>query len=174
MKKEILLWAIGLMLFLPTQAQKINAETSKVTFEIGNMAFRVVEGSFTEMSGEIRFNATDLSSASFKVCINPETVDTDNKKRDDHLKNEDFFHTSKYPSICFESTTIKKGENGFIAVGQLTMHGVTKEVQIPFTYEKNTFTGTLNLNRLDYQIGEDTSTFMVADEVSITITCQVN
>ena len=88
-KKEILLWAIALILFLPTQAQKINTETSKVTFEIGNMAFRVVNGSFKEMSGEIQFNASDLSSASFSVCINPETVDKDNKERDEDLKNED-------------------------------------------------------------------------------------
>lgn len=174
MRKEIWSWVIGLMLFLPTQAQKINAETSKVTFEIGNMAFRVVDGSFKEMSGQINFNVADLSTSTFNVCINPETVDTDNKKRDEHLKNEDFFNTAKYPTICFESTEIKKGDNGFIAIGKLTMHGVTKEVQIPFSYDQNTFTGTLNLNRLDYNVGEDTSTFMVADEVAITIICNVN
>lgn len=174
MKKTILSMAFSLLTMVSIYAQKINSTSSKVEFEIGNMAFRVVEGSFGEMTGKIEFNASNLSTSTFNVCINPATVNTDNEKRDTHLKNEDFFDVAKYPTICFESSRIEKTESGYVAYGKLTLHGATKDVEIPFTYADNVFKGTLNLNRLDYKLGEDTSTFMVADEVEITITCHLN
>jgi polyisoprenoid-binding protein YceI len=174
MRKNLLTLAFGLLALITVQAQRINTTSSKVEFEIGNMAFRVVDGSFGEMSGQIQFNPANLSASTLNVCINPATVNTDNEKRDEHLKNEDFFDVTKYPTICFESTRIEKNESGYVAYGKLTLHRITKEIEIPFTYSKNEFKGTLNINRLDYNLGENTSTFMVADEVEITITCLIN
>lgn len=154
-------------------AQSIVTEKSMVNFEIGNMKFKTVEGTFSGMKGEVNFNSADISGSNFEVCIDAASVNTGNKKRDDHLRNEDFFHVDKYPTICFESTSITKNGTGFVAKGNLSMHGVTKQVEIPFTYNNNTFTGTLELKRLDYKVGESTGTFMVSNPVEMTITCVV-
>ncbi len=151
------------------KAQHINTETSKVSFEVSNMKFRTVEGTFSGMTGTANFDASDLKNSVFDICIDASTVNTENEKRDTHLKNEDFFHVDKHPQICFVSTSISKTNTGFEATGNLSMHGVTKVVTVPFTYENKTIKAKLDINRLDYKVGEDFGTFMVGNEVEIWI-----
>jgi polyisoprenoid-binding protein YceI len=153
--------------------QSIDSDKSMVSFEIGNMKVRTVEGSFSNMKGSIRFNPDDPGNASFEVCIDASTIQTGNKKRDKHLREEDFFDVGRYPDICFTSRSTLESDGEYIAQGELTMNGVTKTVQIPFEFSEDTFSGTLSLNRLDYNIGEKTGTFMVSNEVSINIVCQL-
>lgn len=153
--------------------QEIDQEKSKVTFEISNMKVRTVNGSFSGMKGTIKFNPKDLKNSSFSVCVDAATVNTDNTKRDDHLRTEDFFFVSKYPVICFESELIQKTSTGYMVKGKLTIHGVTKQVTVPFTFENNVLKGSGKINRLDYGIGVDTGTAMVGDEVTITVVCQL-
>jgi len=161
-----------LVLSAPTIfGQPINSAASLVEFEIKNMKFRTVDGTFAGMQGTVQFDLANLESSRFDVCIDASTINTGKKKRDDHLRNEDFFHVEKYPNICYSSKSIAKNENAYITRGNLTMNGVTRAVEIAFTISDNTFTGTLTLNRLDYNVGEGTGTFMVGDEVSATITC---
>ncbi|MEL6865777.1 MAG: YceI family protein [Bacteroidota bacterium] len=170
------LFLFGLLLFaLPflSHGQTINTAESKVTFKVSNMAFRTVDGSFTGMNGTVDFTTADLSNSNFEVCVDANTVNTDNKKRDDHLRKDDFFHVEKYPTICFQSQEIKQSDTGFTTKGALTMHGVSKEVEIPFTFENNQFTGQLTVDRLDYKVGEGTGGFMVGKEIEITIICVV-
>ena len=154
----------------PIFAQSINQEASKVTFEIGNMRFRTVEGTFSGMSGTVQFNEQNIGNATFEVCIDAKSIDTGNNKRDNHLRKEDFFHVEKYPTICFQSKSIAKSADGFTAEGTLTMHGVSKTVQIPFTYTNKTFKGTLSLERLDYEVGPG-SGLMVDKTVDLEIVC---
>lgn len=163
-----------LSVFSITNAQTINTEKSKVTFEIGNMKINTVKGSFHGMKGTVVFNKLDLSNSTFNVCIDASTVDTENEKRDNHLRTEDFFNVEKYPVICFNSESIRKTSKGYVTRGKLTMHGVTKTVDIPFTFDKITFKGKIKLNRLDFNVGNNTSTFMVSNEVVISIFCTVN
>lgn len=153
--------------------QTINTEKSVVNFKIGNMGVRTVKGSFKGLTGELTFQPDKLPSSGFNVCIKTATVDTDNKKRDDHLRTADFFDAEKYPSICFKSTEVKKSDKGYTATGKLSMHGITKEIQIPFSYKDDKLTGTLTLNRLDYKVGESTGKFMVGNEVEIIIECYI-
>jgi len=150
-------------------AQSLNSDKSLVNFSIKNMKVRTVKGTFTGMKGEIRFDENDLDKASFKVSVDAATVNTDNKKRDDHLRNEDFFHVEEYPQISFESTSIELTSSGFNTKGLLTMHGVTREVKIPFSFSDNQFVGTLDVNRFDYKIGEDTGTTSVAETATLEI-----
>lgn len=174
MKKVITLAAILLMAVTPSAGQNINADKSLVDFKIRNMRMRDVTGTFKGMAGTVKFNPDNLQASDFDVCITPATVNTDNKKRDEHLQGGDFFDVSKHPGICFRSSQVSKAGNGYTARGKLTMFGVTKEVEMPFTFENNTFKGTLNLKRLDYKVGEKTGTFMVGDDVEIHITCVLN
>ncbi|MBN2281049.1 MAG: YceI family protein [Candidatus Marinimicrobia bacterium] len=153
------------------QAQIIDRENSIVNFSVSNMRVNIVTGSFKGMDGEIKFDEKDLKNSSFNVCIEAATVNTENVKRDAHLRNKDFFHVEKYPKICFESSNITKTENGFFTIGKLTMHGITKEEKGEFLFDGKKFWGKVKVHRLDYQIGKGTNTFMVGDEVDLEIIC---
>lgn len=155
------------------QAQSVILETSKVTFKIGNMGVRTVEGSIIGMKGSINFDAKNLKASSFNVTVDPATIDTKDKKRDDHLRTADFFDVKKYKEIKFQSESFSKSKTGYVVKGKMTMHGVTKTVSIPFTFDGKTFKGSIKMKRLDYKIGEDTNTFMITDELEATIICNV-
>lgn len=174
MKKAFSLFAIILGFVSLASAQTINIEKSVVHFKIGSMGFKTVKGTFDGMRGVVVFDPKNLAAARFDVCLDASTVCTGIKKRDEHLRNEDFFEVDRYPHICFQSAEIVKTNDGYKAVGDLVMHGVTRKVEIPFSYAGGTFQGSLNLKRLDYKVGEDTGTFMVSDEVEITIICYLN
>lgn len=160
---------IALSSFVVVLQLKVDTSKSKVTFEIGNMKVKTVEGGFDKMTGKITFDPNDLKSSRFQACILVSSLNTGNEKRDEHLMKEDFFEEGKYPKICFISSKISKATEGYTAEGKLTMHGVTKVVKIPFSYTNEVFKGSLKLNRYDYKVGEETGTFMVSNEVNIQI-----
>jgi polyisoprenoid-binding protein YceI len=160
--------------FSLAQAQTIDTSKSVIEFKISNLGLNTVKGTFKNMTGDFKFNPADLDNSNFDICIESATVDTGNDKRDEHLRTADFFDVEKYPNICFKSTSVMKQDGKFLTKGNLTMHGVTKMVEIPFEFTNNTFSGYFELERLDYGIGEDTGTFMVGSTAKITITCVVN
>ncbi|MGB1307738.1 MAG: YceI family protein [Oceanihabitans sp.] len=160
---------------LNTQAQQtINSKKSFVKFNITGGGFFKVKGTFTGMQGTFNLDTNSLEESNFNICIAATTINTKNKKRDAHLRDPDFFNVEKYPEICFTSSTITKTANSYITKGELTLHGVTKTVEIPFTFTNNTFKGNLIINRFDYKLGEDFGTFRVGKEAKITIECVVN
>lgn len=154
-------------------AQTINTQTSKVTFSLSNLGLRTVEGTLTGMKGNISFNEADLSICTFDVCVDAATIDTDNQKRDNHLRKDDFFDVENYPSICFASESVSKTQNGYLAKGKLTMHGITKPFKIPFTFDGSTFVGNVELKRKDFGVGSGYNNFMVGNNVNVNITCSV-
>lgn len=176
MKKITLLLAIFFLASLPSiQAQQtINQERSKINFHITGGGIFKVKGTFTGMQGDFTLDTSSLENAKFNICVDAATINTKNKKRDAHLRNPDFFEVEKHPNICFISSTVTKTTNGFITKGKLTIHGVTKEVEIPFTFSKNTFVGDLVINRFDYDLGKEFGTMRVGTEATVTIVCVVN
>lgn len=155
-------------------AQSINSAESKAAFTATNMRWMEVEGTFTGLNGEIKFDEANLGESSFNVCLDAASVNTENQKRDDHLRNADFFDVEKYPTICFQSSSISSSKNGFVTNGTLEMHGVSNDVSIEFTHNNGTFVGDLKLKRYDYGVGADTGTFMVGNEIIIKITAVTN
>ncbi|MFK7907005.1 MAG: YceI family protein [Chitinophagales bacterium] len=153
-------------------AQNIQSEQSQVSFEISNMGFNTVEGSFKGMKGTVDFRPQDLSNSNFNVCVDATTVNTGNSTRDKHLRNEKHFEVEKYPTICFVSSTVTQSNSGYITQGKLTMHGITKEVEIPFTYSNQQFLGEITVDRLDYGIGPKGG-FMMGRTVDLEIKCVV-
>ncbi len=156
-------------------SQKINTLESEVAFTIGNM-FGSVEGKIDGMKGTIKFDPSNLSLSSFNVCIDPISIDTENEKRDNHLKSQDFFHVKKYTTICFVSKSIIRKGKTYQTTGELTLHGVTNTITIPFEVSKSndkiTFTGDLEINRFDYEL-EYGNSFMVGKTVDVKIVAVV-
>ncbi len=153
------------------EAQTILTEKSTVNFSIKNLAINTVKGSFGGMKGEINFDRENLSDASFNVCIDANSINTGITKRDEHLRKEDFFDVEKYPTICFTSTNIINSKMGYTARGNLTLHGVTKEVTIPFTIKGSTFVGNIEILRKDFGVGANYGGFTVGKTVKIEIIC---
>lgn len=170
MKKAIIALAfLWMQSGLTLTAESVNKENLKIRFEVGNLKFRTVEGSFEALGGEVNFDASRAENASFDVCIDASTVNTGNDRRDKNLKTEDYFHVEEFPAICFKSDSVEETEEGYLAKGKLTMMGVTREVEIPFTHENGELSGELNISRYDYNLAPDVGTGKVSEEVKIFI-----
>jgi polyisoprenoid-binding protein YceI len=112
-------------------------------------------GVFTKLTGNIAFDEHDLSASRFDVTVDAASINTGNGMKNKKAKGEKFFDTDKYPQIKFVSEKISKTATGYEVKGTLDMHGVKKEVTIPFTFANNTFTGSFAVNRLDYNVGPE-------------------
>ncbi len=109
-------------------------------------------GEFTGLKGTISFDPKDLASSKFNTSIDVASINTGNGMKNTHAKSDKWFDANKYPTITFNSNSISKTSTGYQATGMLDMHGVQKEITIPFTFEKNEFAGSFEVNRLDYNI----------------------
>jgi len=102
---------------------------SHVGFSVRHMMVSNTRGSFEKFSGSIVGNPSDATTAKVEVIIHAASLNTQNPNRDEHLRSADFFDVAKYPTITFQSKRIEKvGEGKLRVIGDLAMHGVTKEV----------------------------------------------
>ena len=101
---------------------------SGVNFKISHIGLSWIYGRFNIYSGSFVLDPDDAGKCSFQLKIETESVDTNNKKRDEHLRTPDFFNAKQFPLITFESTGVKAIKDGYEVTGNLTMHGVTKPV----------------------------------------------
>lgn len=147
----------------------IDTSHSKVSFSIKKLGFITIKGAVSDIQGDIVFNENDLESSYFKVSVSTVTIDTGNTKRDEHLKSNDFFYVKEFPIISFQSTSIKKENDHFIAVGELTMLNKTQEIRIPFISQNGALIGNFKINRLDYELGKKFPTYIVGKTVQINI-----
>ena len=141
-----------------------------------------VKGKFTDFAIVLNHDEKDITKSSVSVVIKATSIDTGIERRDAHLRNADFFDVEKFPEITFKSERIEKKGKQFIAHGPLTMHGVTKQIALPFTVT-GTFKNPTNnktsmgysakmvLNRKDFGINysrQDNPTFL-GDEITVEI-----
>jgi len=155
---------------------------SNVRFSLSHMVISEVEGNFAKYEGSVSTTKDDFSDASVNFKIDVNSINTNDEKRDAHLKNEDFFNTPKYPSIEFNSKSMKKvGDNKYKLTGDFTMMGVTKEVTFDLKYNgtiddpwgntKAGFKVSGNIDRTDwglkYNSTMDTGGLMIGEEVEI-------
>lgn len=135
---------VGLLLVAgSTYAQTtwtLDRNHSKVGFNVTHMAVSEVEGNFKDFDGTIVSKAADFNGADVTFTAKTASIDTDNEKRDGHLKSPDFFEAEKYPEITFKGTLAKDGGK-YKLKGDLTMHGVTKKVEFDVTYGGSVDTG---------------------------------
>lgn len=110
------------------ETYKIDPVHSSVGFSIRHFVSKV-PGTFTKFSGNITVDRDNLEKSSVEATVEVTSVNTANEKRDAHLQSPDFFDTAKFATATFKSKAWKKtGEDTFDVSGDLTLHGVTKEV----------------------------------------------
>ncbi len=112
----------------------VDASHSKMGFAVTHMMVSETEGKFKIYEGKVSSKTeTDFTDASIDFKIDVNSINTDDEKRDGHLKSPDFFDVAKFPNMTFKSTSMKanpKMKNSYILTGELTMHGVTKTVTL--------------------------------------------
>jgi len=111
----------------------IDPAHTNVNFAVGHLGISTVRGRFDDVAGSIVADAEKPANSSVKVTIKTASINTGVKMRDDHLRSADFFDAAKHPEITFVSTRIEEvGNGGFVAHGNLSMHGVTRPIALPF------------------------------------------
>lgn len=133
----VVLSAFALGLFATAQAATetytVDPVHSAIGFNIRHFVSKV-PGKFNKFSGTIVIDRDNLEKSSAEASIEVASLDTENQKRDDHVRSSDFFDAAKYPTITFKSTSWKKtGENTFDVSGNLTIKDVTKPVVLKAT-----------------------------------------
>lgn len=153
---------------------------SNIKFTITHLMVSDVEGSFKNFDAKITASKADFSDAVVELSADINSINTDNEQRDNHLKGPDFFDAAKYPTFNFKSTSFKKeSDKKYKVTGNLTLHGVTKEVTLDATYrgtvqhpmsKKNVagFKVAGAINRSDFGIGANFPSAMLSDEVAFT------
>jgi polyisoprenoid-binding protein YceI len=160
----------------------IDPTHSTLSFKIKHLMITNVSGSFKNFNAEVETNGTDFSTAAIQLKAEISSIDTNNTQRDGHLRTSDFFEAEKYPEMIFESTKVEKvDEENYHVIGNLTMKGVTKPVNLnvefggvtkdPWGSERAGFVITGKINRTDWGINFnsvlETGNLMLAEEVKI-------
>lgn len=166
----------------------VDKNHSKVGFSVNHMGISEVDGKFNDFTGTVVTTKEDFDNAKVTFSGKTASVDTDNERRDNHLKSPDFFDAEKYPEIKF-SGTLNKGqqEKTYTLKGDLTMKGVTKPVEFTVTHGGNVNTGqvakagfrfTGEINRHDYGLTWSktvpTGELVVGDIVTLDVRVEVD
>ena len=152
MKKSVFLLASVLIIvasaftFIQSLDWKIGDKYS-VKFDGGDP-----KGEFSGLKGTIKFDPAKLADSKFDVTVDVASINTGNGMQNTHAKSDKWLDAAKYPVIHFSSKSVAKTATGFETKGTLDFHGVQKEITIPFTFENNTFAGSFEVNRMDYNI----------------------
>ena len=156
--------ALTILFSVSIQAQTkwvIDASHSNIQFTVSHMVVAEVTGRFGEFSGTVTTTKDDFTDAKAEVVIKVSSINTDNTKRDEHLKADDFFDAVKFPEIKFFSKSVAKAvDDSYIIDGDLTMKGITKPIKLEAVYKgqvKDPWGGTRagwkaksSLDRFDY------------------------
>ena len=161
----------------------IDTAHSGVQFGVRHMMVSKVRGSFSKVAGKVTYDPKNLAATSIDATIDVNTVNTQDAKRDAHLKSPDFFNVEKFPTMTFKSKKVTAASGGNLTVlGDLTLHGVTKEVSLAVAPSEPVktpqgvrmgATATTKINRQDFGVTwsrqMDGGGVVVGDEVEITI-----
>jgi len=163
----------------------IDPDHSNLGFKIKHLMVSNVKGNFDKYFGIVEINEKDITKSKVEVTIDTNSVNTNVKKRDDHLRSADFFDVAKYPTMIFVSKKVTVvGPDKLKVTGEFTLHGVTKEVVLdlegptaeskdPWGNTRKGATATTRINRKDYGLtwnqALETGGVLVGDDVELTL-----
>jgi len=163
---------------------QIDSAHSSAQFSVTHLMISTVRGEFGKTAGTIEYDGKDVASIKADVTIDAASITTRNEGRDNDLKSDHFFDVAKFPTLTFKSKKVIPGTGGaFRLVGDLTMHGVTKEVTLEVTAPSKIIKGmrgesrvaasaTTKIIRQDFGLkwnGIVEGSAVVSDAVAITI-----
>ncbi|MDZ7370496.1 MAG: YceI family protein [candidate division KSB1 bacterium] len=165
----------------------VDASHTEIGFSVRHMVIAKVNGKFTEYSGEITLDPQNVEKAKVKGVVKAASIDTGNEARDNHLRSADFFDVEKYPEIVFETVSVKKDGERYKVIGNLTMRGVTKPIELlatiagpikdPWGSERLGVEATGVLNRTEWGLTWDrvmeTGGLVVGHEVELKLTAEL-
>ncbi len=166
----------------------IDQAHSTIGFSARHMGLSTVRGRFTKFEGTIEGDPDDITTAKARLEIDLASVDTGNADRDAHLRSADFFTVEEHPKMIFESTSVeRKDEDIYLVRGNLTINGVTKDVELeyehggratdPFGNDKigGTLTGQMKRSDwgLKWNVAVEAGGFLVSDKIKLEIDFQV-
>ena len=170
----------------PVRTFSIDQAHSEVAFQVRHLLSKV-RGRFSDFAGTIAFDAAHPEASAVNVTIQAATINTNEPKRDGHLRSDDFFAVETFPTLTFVSARVTAHRDGQYSVeGDLTIRDVTKRVILPVTFlgaakdpwgnEKVAFEAETTINRKDYGLNWnaalETGGFLVGDEVKVSLSIQ--
>ncbi len=183
MRQFLILVSVFVAVAVQAEIYDIDSEHSEVGFRVKHLVGKV-PGRFTKFSGTIDFTPGKPKIWKVDAAIDPASINTDNEKRDNHLRSADFFDVAKYPAMTFKSTKITIDKSELIKLyGELTMHGVTKPVVLnleiggtitdPWGNQKAGFSAKGEINRKDFGIvwnkTLDSGGLILGDDITVNI-----
>lgn len=166
---------------------QIDPSHSDVAFSVKHMMIAKVHGGFQKISGKLVYDTSSPAKSSVEVQIDAGSINTREARRDAHLKSADFFDVEKYPFITFKSRQFEKAGDGYKVVGDLTIHGVTKQITLdmespsdeikdPWGNLKMGISGATKIKRKDFGLtwnaALETGGVLVGDDINITLDVQ--
>jgi polyisoprenoid-binding protein YceI len=168
-----------------TTTWQIDPSHTAAQFAVKHLMISTVRGEFKGVTGTVNWDDQDVTKSTVDVTIDATTVNTGEPKRDAHLKSGDFFDAEKFPTMTFKSKKVEQVSTGKLKVtGDLTIHGVTKEVVLdvdgpaaavkdPWKNMRSALTATTKINRQDFGVkwnqNMDGGGVVVGNDVNITI-----
>lgn len=191
--RSILAVAAAVLLAFPAMAAPsqwaFDSHHSSAQFAVKHLMISTVRGEFHGLSGIVNWDDKDITKSTVEVTIDTTTVDTREPDRDKDLKSANFFDVAQYPTITFKSKKIElAGANKLKVTGDLTIHGVTKEVTLdvegptppikdPWGKQRTALNATTTINRQDFGVKwnktMDGGGVVVSDSVNITIDAEL-
>jgi len=178
---SVLVIAIALLFTLSAVSQdtwQIDPKHTAAQFSVRHLGISTVRGEFSKVSGSVQYDATNPGKSSIQATIEATSVNTRVEARDNDLRSPHFFDVEKYPTITFQSKKIEAAGAGRLKVtGNLTIHGVTKEVVLDVdgpspaikdrAGERMGASATTKINRMDF--GVSGAPGVAGDEITITL-----
>jgi polyisoprenoid-binding protein YceI len=150
---------------------KFNQKESHVIFIAKNLGLNV-SGKITGMQVTGHYDEANVLESKLIGTLDVSTINTGIDMRDNHLRSDDYFDVKKYSTITFRTKSIITEGSALVAIGDLTIKGVTKEERIKFTVERKealrVFTGDIIIQRRDYELGGNTALVM-ADTIRVRV-----
>ncbi|MCI0660845.1 MAG: YceI family protein [Acidobacteria bacterium] len=170
----LLLLLLSITAYAQTKPHVVDKSHSQINF-IGEARFISAHGFFDKWEADVMFDPASIESSSFKITIEAASINTRVQRRDDHLRSKDFFEVEKYPQITLVSKKVSKiGDQKYNVTADLTLHGVTKEIDVPISqvfYENNRgrFRANFEINRRDFGITFNSKMNPIEDIVKVQV-----
>jgi polyisoprenoid-binding protein YceI len=186
MNRRVLFFGVSFLFVVgaaaPVQAADnygIDPAHSGVNFKISHIGLSWIYGRFNVFSGSFAIDPEDAGKCSFELKIETESIDTNQPKRDGHLRSPDFFNAKQFPAITFQSTGVKAIKDGYEVTGNLTMHGATKAVtfalvggktaDFPPGVPRTGYSTELIIKRSEFGVGKEQFANALGEDVHVAI-----